>query len=273
LGYTRYLLLIALLVCSHVVFAQGVTNQLGSRSLGMGNATSSFSDSWGVFNNIASIAEIETSLISSTHELRPTLPGANRVGVLGVTKIKTGSLGFGASKFGDQLYSEQNITAGFSNKLGIAALGARVNYVQYRAEGFNSRNVVMIDVGGIAQLTPQIAIGAFITNLNQAKISQETDEIFPSKMIVGIGFQPSTNFRMSTELEKDLEYNATFKAGLEYLALKKIAFRSGFNLKPNAAFFGLGFRTNKFQIDYALQYNVIIAAMHEATVTYLFKKS
>jgi hypothetical protein len=75
----------------------------------------------------------------------------------------------GAFRFGDDLYNEQMVSLGFGNKFGIASLGVKANYIQYQADGFGTYGAVSIDFGGLAELTDQLSIGAYITNLNQAK--------------------------------------------------------------------------------------------------------
>ena len=58
---------------------------------------------------------------------------------------------------------------------------------------------------------------------------------------------------------------------MEYVFLKKVAFRTGFQLHPQAGFFGLGFKGGKFNLDYALQFNAP-GSSHQATATYQFKQ-
>ncbi|MDZ7646337.1 MAG: hypothetical protein U5K54_03660 [Cytophagales bacterium] len=62
---------------------------------------------------------------------------------------------------------------GFGNKFGIASLGVKANYIQYQADGFGTYGAVSIDFGGLAELTDQLSIGAYITNLNQAKLNTD----------------------------------------------------------------------------------------------------
>jgi hypothetical protein len=93
----------------------------------------------------------------------------------------------------------------------------------------------------------------------------------PTKLIAGVALKPSNNICITGEVEKDLEYSPLLKAGLEYQVFKKIAFRTGFNLNPEVAFFGIGFKPRKFHLDYALQLNDVFGLSHQATVTYEFK--
>ena len=64
----------------------------------------------------------------------------------------------------------------------------------------------------------------------------------------------------------------TLKAGLEYDVFKKIAFRTGVNLRPQAGFFGAGFKHRKFALDYALRFDDPSGLSHQAAVTCKFGK-
>ena len=77
---------------------------------------------------------------------------------------------------------------------------------------------------------------------------------------------------MAVEVAKSLDYRATWKTGIEYQPLKKFTVRSGFNLYPNALFFGTGFSTKKIKINYAIEHTIITGVSHEASVGYHFAK-
>ena len=59
---------------------------------------------------------------------------------------------------------------------------------------------------------------------------------------------------------------------MEYQASKKICFRTGLNLNPQAGFFGLGFKLNRFDLGYAMQVTRIAGLSLQATVTLPFKE-
>lgn len=243
---------------------------MGARANGMGYASSSVFDTWGVFNNIAGIATVEYTSAAFTYDLRPALIGGNRTAAAFALPTDFGVAGLGVYRFGDNLYNEHIVSAGFSNRFGLASLGVQVNYIQYQAEGFGSKGVVSLNFGGIAELTPQISVGAYITNINQPSIHDH--EKLPTKLVAGISFKPTEKVFIITEIEKDLEYDPVWKVGFEYLFHQKFCARTGYNINPNTAYFGLGFKTKKFIIDYALQYNTTLNMSHQASITYQFIK-
>lgn len=264
----RIFISIFLLIICKFLQAQSVATQVGARPNGLGYTSAALFDTWSIFNNVAGNAKLNTATAACTFDARPAVPGANRMAAVFSTPFKFGVTSIGVYRFGDDLYNEHMVTAGFSSQFGLAALGVSVNYIQYRTEGFGSKGVISLNLGGIAELTPHLSVGAYIVNINQPEISDL--EKLPTKLVAGIGFKPSDKVFVATEIEKDLEYDPVWKMGLEYNFHQKFCARTGYNINPNTAFFGLGFKTKKFTIDYALQHNTLLNLSHQASVIYQF---
>lgn len=248
--------------------AQSISTLIGARANALAYGSSCLQDEWSLFNNVAGLANIEQLSFNATYDWRPALPVGNRMAAGVSVPTSLGVAGIGFFRFGDDLYNEQLLSFGFANQFGLASLGMKVNYIQYNAEGFGRKGLVSVSLGGIAELTSTLKIGAHIINLNQAKLSSAEGERIPTKLILGMAFIPTEKVFVTAEVEKDIEYKPTWKAALEYTPFKKAAFRTGFNIQPNAAFFGAGFIAKRMKIDYALQYSVVIGASHQASVTY-----
>jgi hypothetical protein len=171
------------------------------------------------------------------------------------------------------VYSEQCVSAGFSNKIGKTSLGVRIGYLQYRAVGFGTRGALSINVGGITQLTPKLTIGAWVQNINQPKLNFNDSEKAPVKLLAALAFKPADKFLLTTEIEKDVLYEPLWKTGMEYWIHKKIAARMGFNVNPGSAFFGVGFQSWRIKIDYALQSFTSLGPSHQASATYRINRT
>lgn len=266
------------LVCLFVVapclcLAQSASTLLGSRAAGMGYASATLQDEWSFFNNVAGLAGIKNTNVASAFDVRVSMPGSNRMGALVTQPFSFGTGAVGVFRFGDDVYSEQFISAGFANKIGKTSLGIRVGYLQYRAVGFGTRGALSINVGGITELTSKLSIGAWIQNINQPKINFSDAEKAPVKLLAALSFKPVDRFLLSTEIEKDVLYQPLWKTGMEYWIHKKIAARMGFNINPGSAFFGIGFQSWRIKVDYALQSFTLLGPSHQASVTYRVNKT
>ena len=245
---------------------------MGARAQGMGNASACLSDAWAITQNIAGLAGVkQPSAAFSCHTI-PSFKPFNRLAAVVVTPVRSGAAGLSAFRFGDDLYNEHLFSLGAANTFGLASLGFKINYIQYRAQGLETRTALSVSFGGIAQLTPQLLFGAHIANLNQPVIHSDTGERIPTSLYAGLSFRPSDKLILSTEIEKDLQHSATVKSGMEYRFYKKVSFRTGFNLHPEAAFFGVGFQKRKLELDYSLQLSHTTGFSHQATVLYKLKE-
>jgi hypothetical protein len=245
---------------------------MGARSAGLAYASATLRDEWSLLNNVGGLAKNTEPVASFAYESRPALPGSNRTAAIFSSPVKIGVIGIGLFRFGDDVYNEQIISAGYSNQFGIASLGLKLNYVQYRADGFGTRSALSANCGGIAQITPTILVGAYIVNLIQPRLSTLDQERLPTKLVAGFSFKPIDQFLVAVEIEKELQYDALIKGGMEYRVHKKVTARTGFHVHPNAAFFGFGFQIKKLKVDYALQYSASMNVAHQASAAYRFEK-
>jgi hypothetical protein len=216
-------------------------------------------------------AKVEAPAVAFTYHAFPHFAPFNRMAASVVLPVAFGVSALGVYRFGDDLYNEQVLSCGFANTMGLASLGARLNYIQYHAEGFGSSRALSISAGGIATLTPAFTVGAHIININQPELTRPGRETLPTVMMLGFGFKVSDHVFIASEVEKDLSYALTWKTGLEYLLHKKFALRTGFNLQPDAAFLGFGGKAKKLLVDYSLQWNMNAGVSHQAGICYRFK--
>lgn len=248
--------------------AQSVIPTVGARVNGMANSYSCVQDEWSLFNNAGGLAAVKKPSVAAAYKVNPLLPGLNQMAAVVALPFNVGVTGIGFYRMGDNLYNEQIATAGFSNTFGITSLGATVNYIQYQAEGFGTRGVVSFSFGGITEINNKIFIGAFIHNLNQPYITEEKTERLPTRMGMGVGLTVSSQVFVTTEIEKQIDHDLTWKTGLEYKPVPKASFRTGFNVYPSSAYFGTGFHSERIKIDYAFQYSTTLNIVHQASVAY-----
>lgn len=234
--------------------------------MGMGNASSCNQDEWSLLTNVGGLAELPNFTAGFSQYAVPSFKPFNRIAATVAIPMGVGAAGAAFYRFGDALYNEQLITAGYANKFGLASLGLKANYIQYYAEGFGRAGAFTVSFGGIAEITPRFLIGATIENINQPRVSSISENRIPTRFILGTGFKLSEKVFAITEIEKDLENSPLMKAGIEYELHKKFTARTGFNLNPQSAFGGLGFQLKKFKLDYAFQFHEYLGSAHQATV-------
>ncbi len=258
-----------MLACGASV-AQSSSTLMGARATGMAYASSTLNDEWSLFNNPAGLASLTETGALFAYEARPALQGTNRAAAGINVPLGFGTTSLGLFRFGDELYSEQAASLAFANQFGIASLGLRLTYVQYRTQGFGTTGALSLTFGGRAAITDQLTVGAYMMNLNQAEVNDE--ERIPTLLIAGISFRPVEALTIATEVEKDLDYPLTWKTAAEYTFKNKFFARTGFNLWPQSGFFGVGFKKSRLQLDYAAQVGTSTGNRHMASASYSFMR-
>lgn len=249
--------------------AQSVNTRLGGRAAAMGYAGFCVADESAIFNNVGALAHIKQSSAFFCYDAAAEIPGANRTGASLSVSTAAGTAAFGFFRFGDMVYNEQMLSVAFGNRIGITSLGVKINYVQYQADGFGSRSTITADLGCITQLTPQFSVGAGIFNITQSKIAD--DDELPVVLVAAFGFQPDQKFLFATEVEKRPGSPAAIKSGVEYGIYKKLFFRTGINLYPASLFGGIGTKTNRVTMDYAMKFSNVLGFAHQASASYSLK--
>jgi len=267
----KYLILIILLSTAHLALAQSGLMQIGARPAAMGYTYATEADTWSLYNNPAGLGYLNELSATFAYEHKFALSGLGIMGAGVVTKLPLGSLGVSAFKFGDDLYNEQTISASYANKFGIASLGIKLNYLQYNIEGFGSRGVATIDFGGIASITDKLVFGAFIRNINQAQVSELQDERAPTLLNAGVSYRPSERIHLNVEAEKDLDYDASLRAGIEYMLFERIAIRAGISTQPFTNYAGLGFKAGALELGYAMTKERSLGFNHQGSIVYKIK--
>jgi hypothetical protein len=252
--------------------AQSASQQMGARAHGMAFASGCLTDIWSLHNNVAGLAKTDRASAAFAYHAVPSFRFFDRMAAVFAAPIKSGAVAAGVFRFGDDLYSEQILSLGFANTFGLAALGLRADYMQYRAEGMATTAAFTVSFGGIATITNDLTFGAHIAHINQPIINELTEERIPTILTAAVACKLSQKLLLTNEIEKDVAHTPVWKSGLEYKIVKKVALRTGFNLNPQSGFFGIGFNSRRLDFDYALQLNDALGASHQASVIYQFKK-
>lgn len=251
---------------SYTLYAQDAGFLQGARSQGMGHASATLSDPWALFNNVGGLAGVEERHLMLAYQHRFGLEFLNTIGAGFVSPLPIGAIGVSAFRFGDELFNQQKIGLGYSNRFGLASLGVKANYLQYNIDGFGRRGVLMLEMGGVAEITEKLFFGAHVSNLTQSKLSEFSDERLPTLIKAGLSYRPVKGLMLNLETEKDVELPATVRAGFEYILQEKVSIRSGFSTFPFNNYFGLGIHPGSFTLDYAFSNNSAIGNIHNLSL-------
>jgi hypothetical protein len=253
-------------------YAQNGTEVLpsGARSQGMGNSHVTLLDAWSVFNNAGAMAQVEESQVFVAYDHRMGLDELTTLGAGGVWKTDAGAWGVGVGTYGGEHFNQQTVGLAYSNKLGIASLGLKVNYFQTNIEGFGRGGAPLVEFGGVAELGPQVLFGAHIYNLTRARMGRFSEEFLPTVIRAGISFRATEFLLVSGEVEKEIYLDPLVKIGLEYAVQQKIDLRTGVHPQAGQLFFGIGFRPRRYRMDYAMAQHPQLGFTHHFSINLLW---
>ncbi len=269
-----YISLIILLARGHLVTAQSGVEVLprGARSMGLANANVTLADAWSVFNNIGGIGSVEESEFFAGYDHRLGLNELTTLAAGAVFNGASGAWGIGLSNYGGDLFNQQTIGVGYGNQLGIASLGIKINYFQTNIEGFGRGAAPIVEVGGVAELTPWLFFGAHMYNGTRSKLSQVTGEYLPMIVRSGLSFRPTEGLMINLEAEKEVYLAPQLKVGVEYSLRERLYARTGINTHPQQVFFGIGFSPKRYRFDYAMSQNHQLGFTHHVSFNYLWNE-
>lgn len=256
----------------------------GGRAAALGNAAVTLADVWAVGNNVAGLGALtrpEAAVYADNRFLIPEFGTAALAAALPLGRQPAGSAGTAAphgvvgvelQRFGGKLYNEQRAGVGYGYRLGLFSVGARADVLQVRIEGLGSRRAVALSLGGQAEVIPQkLTFGAYLYNLNQARLAEYQTERVPTVLKAGLSYRAAPKVLLLIETEKDVEQAADFKAGLEYQAAEALALRAGVATLTGQMTGGLGLRFGRARLDYAAAWHNALGLSQHLSVSLRFE--
>lgn len=269
-----YFYLVLMLACPFISFGQTdpLTQTHGAENQALGNIKVHNPHVWSIFNNVGALARISEPAIAVSYDQRYGLRDLSTLDFAAVIPGTKGSWGLGISRFGGKLFNQQSFGLGYSNQLGIVSMGLKAEWYQTQIEGFGSAGSMIFSFGGIAELSPDLFLGAHISNINRAKISAASSERLPTAIQMGAHYQVEESLNLYLEIEKDISEKPVSKLGLSYSIQDWVILRTGINTQPSRLFFGLGILPGRFAIHYAYGQNSALGASHHLSLEMKWKE-
>ncbi len=241
----------------------------GARGLAMGNTGLGFQDINAIFSNQAGLADLKSVELTVFGEQRFFLSELNvlRAGV--ALPVSAGVFGLSLEYFGFDQYNEQKIGLSYARRLSkLISISGQIDYLNTRIPEYGNDGSLTFELGIQSNLVENLTLAAHIYSPVQVRINE--DYSIPSVYRLGLAYKPSSKVIVTAELEKDLDYEATFRGGLEYAAAEGFFLRLGAGSNPTIISFGLGYKKNTLTIDVASAYHLDLGFMPALSAGYAF---
>ena len=244
----------------------------GARNAGTGFSSLTNNGPWELFNNVAGLnQDLNGAYLLSGYSTLFEGTGLKRVYAGLSFPFKKLGLGISFVRTGEKDYHETIAGFAIGNKIRNVSLGVKVNYYQVAVSETGTLSRLVLQFGGIAEISRNFLFGAHIYNLNQAKYSKETGTYLPVLMSAGITWKPLEKIRVNILTEKEGDFNPGVRTGVEYLIEGKLWLRTGLSTHPVSHFAGAGFIHKKYLFDYALKTHSQLGLSHHFTLSILLK--
>jgi hypothetical protein len=237
----------------------------------MGNAGVALQDVWAAQKNQAGLANLNNATIAIGYENRFSVKELGTQSAVFAIPLKKITLGAAFQSYGVDAFKEIktgiSLAKSFGPKLLIAV---NLNYHQLKIENYGSSKSFSVDVGLQYEAFPHLWLGTHVSNPNQSKYGLNNEQIIPAHIQFGASYIFSNQLIISSEVEKTLDAQADFKAGLEYKVVKLVALRGGISVNPFKQFAGFGIHYEKLNIDFAVASHPVLGYSPQIAIGYEF---
>ncbi|MEM7105174.1 MAG: hypothetical protein AAF502_18700 [Bacteroidota bacterium] len=263
---------LALMLAAFQVSGQnGSPPSAGAKGLSMGNAAVNFHDINSIFSNQAGLAFLDNWSAMIHAESRFLLPEIKMINAGFAYPTSFGTFGLSVSYFGFDLYNEQKIGISYARKLfDDVAIGVQFDYLGTSIAEYGNSGRFTFEGGVQARLMEMFLVGAHV--YSPIRVSLTENENLPTEFTAGVTWEASDKFLIAVEIEKDIDFPASFHGGLEYLILDKLALRAGVSTQPVQNTFGIGLFLGNLVIDIGSAYHQELGFTPSVSIAFQQKK-
>ncbi len=271
--YNVLITFIASLTLCNFVFAGHENFPIGGRQAGMGFTGVAYSDIWSATHNQAGLALLEKPSFGLFYENRFTLEELGLKAGAFALPTKSGTFALDLMQFGYSKYNESKIGIAYAKALGKrVSIGIQIDYLNtYFSEEYGNKGTAIAELGFLAQPIDNLYIGAHIYNLSRSKIAAYNDERIPTLLTAGLAYRFSEKVLCSVETEKDFDFKAMYKVGMEYEFIENVFIRAGVTSNPNQMCFGIGYVYKRIKADVSFSTHQVLGISPHVGFIYAFK--
>lgn len=239
------LLILGCFIQSMFSFSQGVEN-VGARSISLGEATVALQDIYSYFSNPASNATISSIELGMNYQNKFLINEFQQSSAVVAKPLKNGVMTIGGMISGQNLFRSTRIGTGYAIRLSENfSIGAQINFQQIQVQNITQSNDLQASIGLLFQPFSRLKLGVAIFNLGAGIFDQYKTEISPLLLRIGGNYSVNSKLNVLAEIEKDVLHPYRLKSGVEYIPIVNFSLRSGIIFNEQTITFGFGYRSYK----------------------------
>ena len=266
--------LILLFLSIHLIInGQTVRRPVAAVYTGLGAYSNNHIDVFSFSNNQASLAQMKNASVGAYGERRFMLNELSLYQLAIAVPTTSGNFGVHAGYFGFSDYNESQMGLAYARKLGSKVdIGVQFNYNDIRASGYGNSSAINFEIGTVFHLTDKLNAGVHAYNPVGGKFGKNSDEKLASIYTIGLGYEASSKFLMSAEIEKEENQPVSINAGMQYKFLPQFMIRGGIVTNTSVLYGGASLFLNTFRLDVVASYHPQLGVTPGLLLIYDFKK-
>ena len=234
----------------------------------MGNTGIGFKDIYSAFSNQAGLAYLPAFSAAIAAEQRFLVSDIQSFSAAAALPTSSGTFGLTLNYYGFEDFNEQRVGLAYARKLfDKLSIGAQFLYLGTRIPEYGNKASFTFEAGLLMEIIKGLSLGVHV--YSPARISLLEDENLPTRLGLGLVYQPSSKVLINVEVEKDIDYKIRLKSGVEYQIVDPLYLRVGVATEPTLVSFGLGVQLkNSVYIDFASSYHQVLGFTPAVGISY-----
>lgn len=240
-------------------------NQLKSQSLRYSQAQpyislSAYSvhqnDALSFTGNQAALARTKQAGIGIFGERRFMLKETSVYTLGAAVPTRLGNIGIQLNYAGYKNFRENKIGLAYARKLGkLVDVGVQFNYYGYNIPAYGKASAINFEMGALFHLTGRLTAGIHVYNPIGGKLGKNKEEKIAAAYKIGLGYDASDRFFISSEIIKEEDKAVNVIAGLQYQFAKQFFAKAGFLSETGTAYAGAGIGWKNLRLDISSSYH------------------
>ena len=253
---TKILLLPLLLIIVHNISAQSLRYSLAQPYISLSAYSLQQNDPLSFTGNQAALAQSKNAGIGVYGERRFMLNETSAYTLAASIPTRMGNFGIQLNYTGFKNFNENKIGLAYARKLGkLVDVGVQFNYYSYRIPAYGNASAINFEIGAMMHLTDKLNAGIHVYNPVGGKLGKNKDEKLAASYKLGLGYDASENFFISSEIIKEEDKPVNVIAGLQYHFVKQFFAKAGFISESTTAYAGAGVAWKNLRLDISSSYH------------------
>lgn len=266
-------LILVLIFFNSFINGQTVRRPVAALYTGLGAYSTGHADVFSFTNNQASLAQLKNAAAGVYGERRFLLDELAFYQLAIAVPTKSGNFGVKAGYYGFSDYNESQIGLAYGRKLGSKVdVGVQFNYNGIRISSYGNSSAINFEIGTVLHLTDRLHAGVHAYNPVGGKFGKNQEEKLAAIYTAGLGYEASSKFFVSAEIEKEEDQPVNVNAGMQYKFLPQLLARVGIASNTSNVYAGVGLTLKTFRLDVVAGYHPQLGITPGLLLIYNFSK-